>query len=151
VRAETKRKMWKSIGQNWGYLVLALVLYGWFIADRTNPALLVLGSGLVVVFALFFAETPCMAINKEKRDGDVDYCGNNGHGLLGACHLKRHKWQNLKALGSRERSLQALRHTVSRFCGQAAAFSALAGIGSLLVATLTFVFVTTRQPSPPIP
>jgi hypothetical protein len=71
--------------------------------------------------------------------------------VLGACHLKRHKWQNLKALGSRERSLQALRHTVSRFCGQAAAFSALAGIGSLLVATLTFVFVTTRQPSPPIP
>jgi hypothetical protein len=28
VRVETKRKMWKSIGQNWGYLVLALVLYG---------------------------------------------------------------------------------------------------------------------------
>ncbi len=116
---------------------------------RTNPVALVVGSTLVVIFALFFAETPCMAINKEKRDGGIDYCGNNGRGLLGACHLKRHKWQNLKALSSRERSVQALRHTVSRFSGQAAAFSALAGIGSLIVATLTFALITTKQPPPP--
>ncbi|MEJ2860950.1 hypothetical protein [Actinomycetospora flava] len=150
MRATSKRRIWKSVGQNWGYLVLALVAYGWFIADRTNPVLLLVGSALVIVFALFFAETPCMAINKEKRDGEVDYCGNNGRGLLGACHLKRHKWENLKALSSRQRGVQALRHTVSRFCGQAAAFSAAAGIGSLLVATLTFVFVATRQP-PPVP
>jgi len=79
---------------------------------------------------VFFAESPCAAINKEKRDGEVDLCGNNGRGLLGACYLKRHKWENLKAISSRQRGVQAMRHTVSKFCGQAAAFSALAGLGS---------------------
>ena len=110
--------MWKSLGRNGGCLVLALVVYGWFIADRQNPALLAIGSGLIVLFALFFAESPCAAVNKEKRDGEVDFCGNNGHGLLGACHLKRHEWENLKALGARQRAARAARHTVSRSCGR---------------------------------
>lgn len=89
MRAATKRKIGKSLWRNWRYLVLALVIYGWLIADQRNPLLLVIGSALVVVFALFFASTPCAAINKERRAGAVDLCGNNGSGLLGACHLTR--------------------------------------------------------------
>lgn len=146
MRATTKRKIGRSFAQNWGYLVLAAVLYGWFIADHRNILLLAVGSGLIVVFALFFAVSPCAAINKQKRDGEVDLCGNNGNGLLGACHLKRHKWENLKALGSRHAAGRAFRHTLSKFSGQAAAFSALAGLGSFFVATLTLVLVTSRQP-----
>jgi hypothetical protein len=97
---------------------------------------------------MFFAEAPCAAVNKGRRDGEVDLCGNNGRGLLGACHLKRHKWENLKVLGSRQLGAQAAKHTVSKFCGQAAAFSALAGLVSAVVATTTLFVLTLRQPPP---
>ena len=149
MRAATKRALWKSVSANWGYLVLALVIYDWFVAEEQSPALLAVASGLVVIFALFFATTPCAALNKERKDGEPDYCGNNGRGLLGACHLKRHKWENLKALAGRQRTVQAFRHLVSKFSGQAAAFSALAGLGSFAVAVLMLLFVTMRQPPAP--
>jgi len=97
---------------------------------------------------LFFPKTPCAARNKEEEDGEPDYCGNNGRGLLGACHLKRHKWENLKALAGRQRSVQAFRHLVSKFSGQAAAFSALAGLSCFAVMVLTLLFVTTKPPPP---
>lgn len=139
MRADTKRKITKSLWRNWGYLVLALVIYGWFIAGQHNALLLAIGSILVVIFALFFATAPCAAINKQLRDGEVDYCGNNGSGLLGACHLSRHKWENLKTITSRQQGAAAARHLVSKFCGQAAAFSALAGIGSFVVAAVALI------------
>lgn len=139
VRAATKRRIKKSLWRNWGYLVLALVVYGWFVADVKKPILLLIGSGLIVLFALFFAETPCAAVNKRQKDGGADFCGNNGNGLLGACHLQRHRWENLKMLTTRQQAVVAGRHVVSKFCGQAAAFSAAAGIVSCLVATATLI------------
>jgi hypothetical protein len=98
-----------------------------------------------VLFALFFADTPCAAIYKERRSGEVDLCGNNGNGLLGTCHLKRHKWESLKRFTTRQQGDVAARHLVSKFRGQAAAFSAMAGSGSFAVATVALV-LTRRGP-----
>jgi hypothetical protein len=77
--------------------------------------------------------------------GAVDLCGNSGSGLLGACRLTRHKWENLKMITSRQQGAIAARHLVSKFSGQAAAFSALAGIGSFIVAAIALMI--TKQSS----
>ena len=148
MRATTKRKIRKSVLDNWGYLLLALVLFGWFTFGTRNPLVLAAGSFLVVVYALFFAVVPCGAENKRKRDGEVDHCGNNGRGLLGGCRFRRHKWENLKGIAQRQRAADVLRHILSTFKGKAAAFSAVAGMGSFLIAMLTFVYVTIKQPPP---
>jgi hypothetical protein len=101
MRAATKRKIGKSLLDNWGYLLLALVATGWFLFGTRNPLLLAIASLLVVIYALFFAVVPCGAENKRKRDGEIDYCGNNGRGLLGGCRFRRHKWENLKTIAQR--------------------------------------------------
>jgi len=111
-------------------------------ASDQNPALLAVTSGFVVIFALFFRHDAVCCAHRVQKDGELDYCGNNGRGLLGACHLKRHKWENLRALAGRQRSVQAFWHLVSKFSGQTAAFSALAALGSFAVAVFTLLFVT---------
>jgi hypothetical protein len=90
MRVQTRRKLGKFVLRNWGYLIL-LVVTSWWYPGTIGPLPIALGSGLVVVFALFFAEVPCCAPNKRPVNGEVDFCGNNGNEILGACHLKRHK------------------------------------------------------------
>lgn len=149
MRSATKRKIRKSLLDNWGYLLLALVFLGWFAFGARNPLVLAIGSFLVVIYSLFFAVVPCGAENKRKRDGGPDYCGNNGRGLLGGCRFRRHKWENFKTIAQRQQAVAVIRHILSTFRGKAAAFSAVAGMGSFVVALMTFAFITLRQPAPP--
>jgi hypothetical protein len=83
--------------------------------------------------------------NKRLVNGEIDFCGNNGNGILGACYLKRHKWLNLKALVNRQTYVRSLKHCFSSFSGAAGSFSALAGMGSFTVALLTYIFVTIKK------
>ncbi|WP_156993150.1 hypothetical protein [Pseudonocardia acaciae] len=144
MRAQTKRKLGKFMLHNWGYIVLIVVAIWWHLGT-IGPLPIAIGSSLVVIFALFCAEVPCCAPNKRLVNGEIDFCGNNGNGILGACHLKRHKWLNLKSLVSRQTYVRSLKHCVSSFSGAAGSFSALAGLGSFTVALLTYLFVTTKK------
>lgn len=144
MRAQTKRKLGKFALHNWGYIVAIVVAIWWYIGT-IGPLPIAIGSGLVVIFALFFAEVPCCAPNKKLVNGEIDLCGNNGNGILGACYLKRHKWLNLKALVNRQTYVRSLKHCFSSFSGAAGSFSALAGMGSFTVALLTYIFVTIKK------
>ena len=44
MRAATKRKLRKSLFDNWGYLLLALVVVGWYLFGTHNPLLLAVAS-----------------------------------------------------------------------------------------------------------
>lgn len=144
MRAQTKKRLGKFLLHNWGYLV-ALIVATWWYLGTVGPLPIAIGSGLVIIFALFCAEVPCCAPNKQLRNGETDLCGNNGNGILGACHLKRHKWLNLKALVDRDTYLRSVKHCCSSFSGAAGSFSAIAGLGSFTVALLTYLFVTTKR------
>ena len=144
MQARKKNVLGKFIIHNWGYVVAVIVATWWYLGT-IGPLPIAIGSGLVVIFALFFAEVPCCAPNKRPLNGEVDLCGNNGNGILGACHLKRHKWLNLKALIDRQTYVRSLKHCTSSFSGAAGSFSALAGTGSFIVALLTYIFVASKR------
>lgn len=124
--------MGKIISRYWGYLLLLVVLGGWF-RWGFDPALL---AGLSVVSGLWiFFQAPgwCGA----KTRGDV-YCRNNARGLLMGCHLRQHKWQKLLMLapaGWRRFGGLLVRNPISLInCG-----AGLATMGSLIVSVIALI------------
>jgi hypothetical protein len=136
VKKSTRRFLWRY----WGYLLLILVVAGWFYTN-IGPVPLGIGSALVVMFCLFLAPMPCCA---ETRDGH--YCRRNGTGILGGCFLKSHKWQNAKALVQRQSWAKLGKHVFTTVAGNATAISALAASGSMVIAAITLM---TRSPTAP--
>jgi hypothetical protein len=144
IRKSTRR----AISRYWGYLLLPVLYWAWFVGELGYGPLTIL-STVAGAFFLFQAKVPCCAAN---RDGT--FCRNNAHGLLGGCHIAQHRWQNLKML-IRQSSWGRLAHGLfRRVSGGAATLSAVGSVasaliaaGALLVATLTYV----APRAPPMP
>ncbi len=82
----------RFLRQYWGLVALILLLTIWWTAE-TGPAPLMILSGLVVVWSLFWAPAWCGAANRNGK-----FCINNSRGLLLGCHLRQHRWQKFKML-----------------------------------------------------
>ncbi len=130
-----RRRTRKLIGRTWGYVLLAVVLYGWFGANF-GPGILATLSGVVVLYFLFQAPMWCCAVN---RDGT--YCRNNAGGLLLGCHLRHHKWQKIQLVVKQHSWAQVARQVLSHVGGQAATIGALASAVSAVTAVITVATV----------
>ena len=129
VRRSTKKK----IAKYWGYILLPVLYFGWFVF-HIGPLVLGVISLLVVVYFLFQAPVPCCAENR-----DHTFCKNNAKGILGGCHLESHKWQNVKLLIRRRSWARLAGGLFRQVKGNAAAVSALAGSTSAVAAAVTLV------------
>lgn len=78
--------------RTWGYILLPVLYWGWFLVNMPYTWLAVLSFGSLGFF-MFQAKVPCCA---ETRKGL--YCRNNATGILGGCQIIEHKWQNLRLL-----------------------------------------------------
>lgn len=130
MRKSTRR----AIGRYWGYLLLVLLYFGWFVFHVGAVGLAAI-SVLSVVYFLVQAPVPCCAQN---RDGTT-FCRNNARGLLGGCWLKSHQWNNLKLLLKRQSWSTFARGFFRGVSGNAAAVSALAGSTSACAAVVTLM------------
>lgn len=88
----------------WGYGVLALLIWGWWVAEDKGKVapLLILASLLAIVYFVFRVPRTCGA---RGRQGP---CRNNARGLLFGCNqVREHKRQNFarKLGGDRWREL----------------------------------------------
>ena len=98
-KARTRRTLWR----NWGYLLLPIILWGWFIAQIGAGPLAIM-SGLSLGFIFFQAKVPCGAKIRERDPvtGEFLFCRNDAKGILGGCgQFKAHKWQNVRLIVSR--------------------------------------------------
>ncbi|HEX3781429.1 MAG TPA: hypothetical protein VHX38_17350 [Pseudonocardiaceae bacterium] len=123
----------KKIAKYWGYLLLPVLYFGWFVF-HVGPIVLGVVSVLVVVYFLFQAPVPCCA---ETRDRTT--CRNNAKGILGGCHIESHKWQNVKLLIRRRLWGRLASGLFRQVKGNAAAISALAGSTSAIAAGVTLL------------
>lgn len=129
MRAATKRRLAKY----WGYVLLVVLFFGWFYI-QLDPVVLIIISGLVVIYTLFQAPVPCCAKTRE-----YEFCRNNASGLLRGCHLEAHKWQNLRMLARQHAWARVARGIFRRVSGNAAALAAIAGMVSAVAATAQVV------------
>ena len=129
MRAATKKKL----ARYWGYLLLVVLVLGWFYR-KFDPVVLGILSGLVVIYCLFQAPVPCCA---KTREGE--FCRNNASGLLRGCHFKQHKWQNMKMLVQQHAWAELARGTFRRIGGHAAALSVLVGMAGVIVSIVTAI------------
>ncbi len=143
-----KKQTRKRVARTWGYLLLPVLVYGWFVGD-IGYGPLAIASTLAAAFFLLQARVPCCAENREVRtlSGEPTLCRNNAKGLLRGCWIEAHKWQNAKMIVRRSSWGRLAGGLFRKFSGAAATFAALAGItsatiagGSLLVATLTYKY-----------
>ena len=136
LRAKTRRAIW----QNWGYLLLPIIAWAWYFTNIGVGPLAAL-SGAALGYFLVQARVPCCATI---RSGE--YCRNNATGLLGGCHLRQHRWQNIKMLLRRQQWTQWASGLFRRTNGIAASLSALATAASTVIAAGALV-VALANPS----
>lgn len=68
-----------------------------------------------------------------------ELCRNNAYGILLGCHLRQHKWQKVKMAIRQQYWGKLGRRVFSSVGGQAATFSAFAGMVSACAATVTLI------------
>lgn len=124
----------KSLRRSAGYILPAVIVYGWFFSSM-GAAVIATLSATLVGYSLFAAPVWCCA---ETRAGD--FCRNDAYGVLMGCHLRQHKWQKLKMVVKHELWSKLLDRPLSGIGGRAASLSALAGTVSAVVALGTFLF-----------
>lgn len=123
MKTKTKRKL----GQLWGYIILAIVVYCW-LGTNIGPAPIAVGYGLVFLYTLFQAPMWCCATT---RPGDA--CRNNSYGLLIGCHLRQHRWQKLQMAVRASNWGKLTKRVLSGMTGVAASISALASVAGVIV------------------
>ena len=128
-----KKSTGKLLGSLWGYLLLAAVLWLWFLPS-IGPGVIAILSALVVLYTLFQAPMWCCAETRSREP-----CRNNAYGILLGCHLRQHKWQKVKMAVRQQYWGKLGRRVFSSVGGQAATFSAFAGMVSACVATVALI------------
>lgn len=131
MRKDSKRKLW----ENWGYIALPILLWGWFVGLFAAPAVAAL-STVTMGFFLFQAKAPCGAENREvdRKTGDYTLCRRDANGLLRGCSLKAHKWGNAKLMVTSSGWGRLVSCLAKDGAGRATAVGALANIAAVLVA-----------------
>lgn len=81
----------KLLARYWGYLALAVAVFGLF--EHIEVTVVLILAGAAFVYLLVQAPLWCGA---PTRQGLA--CRNNSHGLLLGCWIREHKWQRLKKL-----------------------------------------------------
>lgn len=109
-------------------MLLPVIAWAWFIA-ALGPTPIAVMSTLAFGFFLFQAPVPCCATTRRE-----EWCRNNASGILGGCHFKQHRWQNLKMLVDRTTRTRAANGILRGISGKAATLSAVIAACSLLVA-----------------
>jgi len=142
-----KKSTSRAFGRSWGYLLLPIILWAWFIA-QLDPRLIAILSVLATTYFLFQARVPCGA---ETRDIDPEtgmhlLCRKNATGILGGCGYKSHRWQNLKLLVRRSTWGRLGQSLFRKAAGAAATLSALATVASAVIA-LGALFVAMAKPT----
>ena len=122
-----KKSTRQTLARTWGYLLLPIIAWAWFVA-QLGPSPIAIMSVLAAGFFLFQAPAPCCA---ETRKGE--WCRNNGSGVLGGCHFRNHRWQNVKMLLDRELRQRAANGILRGISGKAATLSAVISTLALLV------------------
>jgi hypothetical protein len=129
IKAKNRERLWR----NWGYILLPITLWAWFIAQLA-PATITIMATLSFGFFLFQAQAPCCA---QTRKGE--WCRNNSWGILGGCHYKQHRLQNIKMLidsATRQRAINGILRGVD---GKTAVVAATISFCSLLVSFATLL------------
>ena len=127
-----KRKRKSGIlGRHFGYALLPVIVYGWASGDM-GAAFILIASLLTLFYMLFAAPSWCMATT---RDGLG--CRRNSNGLLLGCSLREHKWQKAKMASRSSKWGELFGKFWGNTASSAAAVSAMAGVGSAIVAAIT--------------
>lgn len=127
------RKRKKSsgfLGRYIGYLLVPILVYGWA-SGNMSAAFILIASSFTVLYMLFAVPTWCMATTREGLG-----CRRNSSGLLLGCSLREHKWQKVKMAVRASSWGDLFSKFWSNTANAAAAVSAMAGVGSALVATV---------------
>lgn len=82
--------MGKLLQRYWGYIALALVIFGW-VTHAFGYIVILIISLVALVYFLVQAPLTCGA---EIRGGGR--CRNNSHGILLGCWIRQHKWQRFR-------------------------------------------------------
>ncbi|MFC6080165.1 hypothetical protein [Sphaerisporangium aureirubrum] len=88
------------IKKYWGYLIVGLLIWGWWAAEDKGKIapLLIIGSVLAIVYFLFRVPRTCGAVGRQGP------CRNNARGLLFGCNqVRQHKRQNFARKLGRDR------------------------------------------------
>ncbi|MEC3980770.1 hypothetical protein [Amycolatopsis sp. H20-H5] len=128
-----KKSTKKLLRNLWGYLLLAAVACFWFVPS-IGPGAVAILSALVVAYCLFQAPMWCCA---DIRGGGL--CRNNAYGILLGCHIRQHKGQKLRMAVRQQYWGRLVKRIFSSIGGQAATFSAVAGLISASAATVTLL------------
>lgn len=132
---KTKRSSKGHVARYWGYLLLAIVIYGWT-TDLFGPAFVVFASSLSTGYMLFQAPMWCMARNTTNGEP----CSNNASGLLLGCWIRKHKWDKFKMIIKRQRWAEFFQRSWSTIGAQTASIAALGSMSSAIIAALTLAF-----------
>jgi len=142
-----KKSTQKKLARTWGYILLPVILLGWYTHKLGYGAIASL-SLVATLFFLFQARVPCGALN---RDGQT-HCIHNGKGLLGGCNqVVAHKWYNAKMLVHRSTWGRFVSNAFRKLYGAAAFLAAMASVASALIAAgalivATFAYLDPRAP-----
>jgi hypothetical protein len=133
--------------RSWGYLLLPIILWAWFIAQLGLLPIVIM-SAAATLFFLLQAKVPCGAEirDRDPNTGEHLLCRRNATGILGGCELKSHRWQNVKMLVRRSLWGRLVRSLFRRTNGVAASLSALATVLSMFIA-LGALVVSIVKPS----
>ncbi|MFC7622036.1 hypothetical protein [Microlunatus sp. GCM10028923] len=88
--ARRKKKKWVRW---WGLLPITVMII-WLGVARPEIGPFAVGTGLVLVWALFSAPVTCGAANRIRAGDDAEFCRNNSAGMLLGCWIREHKWQH---------------------------------------------------------
>ena len=96
-----KKSTRQAIAKYWGYMLLPVLYYGWFVGD-IGYGPLAIASTLASAFFFLQVKAPCCAENREvkAKSGDPTFCRNNAKGILRGCR-RGARWQNAKMIGHR--------------------------------------------------
>lgn len=129
----TRRKTRSKLGRYWGYPLIVVVVYCG-LTGLAGPVVVLPGAGIALLFMLFGAPTWCGAPTR-----DADGCRNNAYGLLLGCHLRAHKWANLKLIFKSTRWAGLMRQFWGNVRNGTAAIGSLASVSSAAVAAIALV------------
>lgn len=116
----------KRLAKTWGYVLLPVILYGWFVGDIGYGPLAIV-SAVAASFFLFQARVPRCGNNREVQTatGEPTFCRNNAKGLLRGCWIEAHKWHNAKMMINRSSWGRLPGGLFRKFSGGAASFAVL--------------------------
>jgi hypothetical protein len=119
----------RLLARYWGYLALAVAVFGVF--EHLEVPLVLILAGAAFVYLLVQAPLWCGAPTRQGLT-----CRNNSHGLLLGCWIREHKWQRLKKLFIPARWGELVKTLFGSAKDSLATVSAVIAIGTFVAAAV---------------